>query len=221
MSASHVSQKKKFRKTNELARRKAKKSPYATIAIICEDSKSSPSYFNKLKSHFRLNTANVIIASSKGSAPINVVNHAIGMTKNTPEIDYVACVFDRDTHESYERAINKLDELKSTNKNKSIYWAITSTPCYEIWLLLHFCYTTKSYHASGTKSAGDNLIADLCNYLNLYKKNTTTWFSELINKLDAAIKNAKQLQEHNFLTKSTNPSTNMHILVEFLIRLKK
>lgn len=215
--------KKKFRKTKDLARTKAKKSPYATIAIICEDSKSSPSYFNELKKHFRLNTANIIVVPSKGSAPINVVDHAIELAKNTPDIDHVACVFDRDDHESYERAVIKLNELKPSrnDKSKPNYKAITSTPCYEIWLLLHFCYTTKAYSASGAKSAGDNLTSDLRKYLASYKKNTIDWFGEIINNLEMALKHAKQLQKHNSSTNTTNPSTNIHELIEFLTELKK
>jgi hypothetical protein len=215
--------KKKFRKTKDLARTKAKKSPYATIAIVCEDSKSSPLYFNELKKHLRLNTANIIVVPSKSSAPINVVDHAIELAKNTPDIDHVACVFDRDMHESYERAVSKLNAFKPkrNDKSKPIYKAITSTPCYEIWLLLHFCYTTKAYSASGAKSAGDNLISDLCKYLSSYKKNTIDWFGEIINNLEKAIKHARQLQTHNFSTSSTNPSTNVHELVESLTRLKK
>lgn len=215
--------KKKFRRTKDLARAKAKKSPYATIAIVCEDSKSSPSYFNELKKHFRLNTANIIIAPSKGSAPINVVDHAIELAKNTPDIDHVACVFDRDTHESFERAISKLNDFKPkrNDKSKPIYKAITSTPCYEVWLLLHFCYTTKAYSASEGKSAGDNLTSDLRKHLTSYKKNTIDWFGKIINNLEVAHSNAKKLQKHNSSTNSTNPSTNIHELVEFLTRLKK
>ena len=215
--------KKKFRKAKELARSKAKKSPCATIAVVCEDKKSLPSYLKELIKYYRLNTANIIIVPSKGSAPINVVDHAIEMAKNTPGIDHVACVFDRDAHESYERAISKLNRLKPgrNDKSKPIYRAITSTPCYEIWLLLHFCYTTKAYHTSGTKSAGDKLVSDLCNYLASYKKNTTEWFREIINNLELAVKHAKQLKKHNYSTNSTNPSTDIHELVEFLIELKK
>lgn len=214
---------KKFRSAKDLARTKAKKSPYATIAIVYEDSKSSPSYFNELKKYFRLNTANIIIVSSKGSAPINVVEHAIEIAKTTPGIDHIACVFDRDAHESYERALNKLNGVKPkrNDKSKPAYKAITSTPCYEIWLLLHFRYTTHAYSASGTKSAGDNLTSDLLKYLSSYKKNTIEWFGEIINNLPVAIKNAKQLQKHNTSTKSMNPATNIHELVEFLTELKK
>lgn len=41
-----------------------------------------------------LNTANVIIAPSKDSAPISVVKHSIEIAKNTSGIDHAACVFD-------------------------------------------------------------------------------------------------------------------------------
>jgi len=75
--------------------------------------------------------------------------------------------------------------------------------------------------ASGAKSAGDNLTSDLRKHLAIYKKNAVDWFSEIINNLEIAIKHAKQLQKHNSSTNSTNPSTNIHELVEFLIGLKK
>lgn len=223
MSSDQLFKKKKIRKVKELARSKAKKSPYATIAIICEDSKSSPTYFNELKKHFRLNSANIIVISSKGSAPISVVDYAIKMAKDRPGIDHMACVFDRDAHESYERAISKLDKFKSNryDKSKPVFRAITSTPCYELWLLLHFCYTTKAYTTNGSKSGADNLVIDLCKHLASYKKNTTVWFGEIVSNLDTAIKHAKRLQAHNTKTDTTNPSTNLHELIEFLIGLKK
>lgn len=223
MGSDQLFKKKKFRKANELARSKAKKSPYETITIVCEDSKSSPAYFKKLITHFRLNTANIIVASSQGSAPISVVDHAIKIAKSTPDIDHVACVFDRDSHESYKRALKRLSGFKSEDNDKSnpVFKAIPSTPCYELWLLLHFRYTTKTYHASGNKSAAEVLISELTKELPSYKKKTIEWFNEIINKLETAIKHAKRLQKDNHSTKSTNPSTDIHELVEFLITLKK
>jgi len=100
-------QKKKSRHKKDLARKEAKRSPYETILIACEDSKSSPNYLSEIRKYFRLNTANVIVMPSKGSAPISVVEYSIEIAKTMPQIDRIACVFDRDNHESYERAINK------------------------------------------------------------------------------------------------------------------
>ena len=221
MGSDKLFQKKKFRNANDLARQKAKRSPYKTILIVCEDSKSSPNYFNEIKKYFRLNTANVIVMPSKGSAPISVVEHSIEIARKTPLIDRIVCVFDRDNHESYERAINKLKnhKPKRNDKSKSIYKAIVSTPCFEIWLLLHFCYTTKTYSSSGNKSAAEILISDLLKELPSYNKSVTHWFNDVIEKLNTAIKYAKQLQEHNNKTSSTNPATNMHELIEYLINI--
>jgi hypothetical protein len=53
-----------------------------------------------------------------------------------------------------------------------------------------------------------------------YKKNAKAWLKDLIDKLDTAIKNSKKLQEHNNKTASTNPATNMHEMIEYLMTLK-
>lgn len=216
-------QKIKIRSEKELARHKAKKAPYETIFIVCEDSKSLPNYLNEIIKYFRLNTANVRIIPSKGSAPISVVEHSIEIARTTPGIDRIVCIFDRDKHESYQRAIKKLNDHKSNpeDKSKPVYQTIVSTPCYEIWLLLHFSYTTKAYSSSGKKSASENVTSDLEKKLPLYNKKTVKhWFNDLIDKLDTAIKHAKQLQEHNDKTNSINPATNIHELIEHLRNLK-
>ncbi len=185
----------------ELARCQAKRAPYEIISIICEDSKSSPGYFKEIIKYFRLNTANVDIVPSKGSAPITVVDHAIEIAKKKT-YDLVFCVFDRDEHESFARAVNKLE-------SQSNYKAIISTPSFEIWLLLHFGFTAKCY-------SNENLISDLKKKLPSYNKNQASWFKHLIDKLDIAIKNAKQLQKENHKTHSDNPATNVHELIEYL-----
>jgi hypothetical protein len=222
VGSDQIFKKKNFRKANELARSRAKKSAYATVTIVCEDSKSSPAYFNELKKYFRLNTANIIVVPSKGSAPISVVDHAIEIAKNTDSIDRVACVIDHDNHESLKRAVNKLKTYKpkDDDKSKPIYQAIVSTPCFEIWLLLHLRYSTKMYISSGKKSAAQCLIDDLLTVLPAYKKNTIDWFDDLSDKINIAIKNAKKLQVYNKKTDSINPGTNMHELIEYLMKLK-
>jgi len=216
MGSDQLFHKKKIRKEKELARKKASRTPNKITYIVCEDTKSSPNYFKKMKEYLRLNTAHVCITSSKGSAPISVVDHAIELAKKSPYIDNILCVFDRDNHQSYEKAIDKLKNQKSKNTK---YQAITSTPCYEIWLLLHFQYSTRPYYRSGNKSAADNLINDLEKMIS-YKKSDVDWFDNLIAKLDDAMENAKKLEEHNSKTKSNNPSTEIHKLIEHLYHLK-
>lgn len=222
MGSDQLFKKKKFRESEELARKKAKRAPYEVNMIICEDTKSALNYFKELRNYFRLNHENVILIPSKGSAPISIVEHAIELGETTPSIDRIFCVFDRDDHESYNRAIKKIKNhsAKQTDKNKPKYQVITSTPCFELWLLLHFGFTTKSYMSSGKKSAAENLINDLLKKLPSYNKNTTEWFHSIINNMSSAIKCAKRLIIHNKDTNSNNPGTNMHELIEHLMNLK-
>jgi len=214
--------KNKIRTAKELVRRKANKDSYETVWIVCEDSKSACSYLKKFIQHFRLNAANVVVIPSPGSAPITVVNYAIEIAQNTPDIDRIFCIFDRDNHESYLRAIDKLNRHKPKRKDKSKpqFTIITSTPCFELWLLLHHRYTTKSYSPTGNKSAADNLISDLREEIPHYTKNASSWFSNSNDKLYIAIKHSKKLTKHNQETKSLNPQTNFHVIVEYLINLK-
>lgn len=210
--------KKKFRKEQELARKAAKREPYETIRIVCEDTKSSPNYLKEIIKHFRLNTANVVVIPSKGSAPISVVNHAIELANTTDSIDRIYCVMDHDNHESLKRAINKIKNYNLSDK--PIFQTIISAPCFEIWPLLHLRYTTKLYSSSGKKSAADNLHDDLLKLLPTYRKNTAHWFKDIIDKLETAIKNAKKLKKYNAETNSANPATDMHELIEYLMNLK-
>ena len=222
MGSESLFHKNKIRKEADLQRRKATKAPYETIWIICEDSKSVPYYFKECIKYFRLNAANVVIVPSKGSAPISVIEHAIETAKQTEGIDQIACVFDHDNHESFERAINTINNHKPKQKDKSKpkYLIITSIPCFEIWLLLHFRLTTKPFQPTKNKSAAELLISNLQKDIPTYTKNNTIWFNNLISRIDDAIKNAKQLDKQNKNDKFSNPSTKIHLLIEHLMNLK-
>lgn len=222
MGSESLFYKKKIRKEKDLQRRKSTKDPYETIWIICEDSKSVPYYFKECIRHFRLNTANVIVVPSKGSAPISVVEHAIKTGREIADIDQIACVFDQDNHESFERAINTISNHKPKQKDKSKpkYLIITSVPCFEIWLLLHYRLTTKPFLPARNKSAAELLISVLQKDIPNYTKNSTIWFTNLKDRIDDAIKNAKQLDKQNKSDEFSNPSTKIHLLIEHLRSLK-
>lgn len=224
MGADKLFHKQKERDAKELARRSAKKSAYESVLIICEGEKTEVNYLKELIRHQRLNTANVeVLPSAKGSAPISIVEFAIELAESREGIDQVFCVFDRDSHESYLAAIDKIKNYMPTRKakSKSKLHAITSTPCFEIWFLLHFKHTGKLYHSTGNRSACENLIADLRQYITDYTKNDSQIFQKLKQDQDAAIKNAKKLKKDNSETGSKNPATDVHELVEYLITLIK
>ncbi len=51
-------------------------------------------------------------------------------------------MFDKDEHTTYQQAIDLIK--KATPKAK--WFVVTSVPCFEYWLLLHFNYTTQPYY---------------------------------------------------------------------------
>lgn len=52
---------RKARTFRELQRRQPKRAAYDRVLIVCEGSKTEPTYFRELVDHLKLNTANVEI----------------------------------------------------------------------------------------------------------------------------------------------------------------
>lgn len=222
MGSDKLFHKRKEKSANALARRTAIKSPYETVLIICEGEKTEVEYFLGLVREKKLNTANIQIMPAKGSAPKNIVEFAIKLAEDNEGIDRVFCVFDRDEHSSFDFALNMIKNYKPNvrAKSKPKYQAIVSFPCFELWLLLHFTYTTKGYFRTQRGSASDNLISELCNHIPKYDKKDKNLFIKTSNYLAQAIKHAKRLKKYNSETDSNHTETNVYELVEYLLKLK-
>ncbi|MFN7097563.1 MAG: RloB family protein [Gammaproteobacteria bacterium] len=211
-----------MRQTQDIIRRAASRKPSEFIVIFCEG-ETEVNYFKSLCLKFRLTSIKVCL--SKGSAPISVVEQAIEFAQQNEGIDQIWCVIDRDEHASFDAAVNKLQQYKPNRKDKSKlkFCLAVSIPCFELWYLLHFCFTTKVFLCSGNDSACDNLVSELkteFKKLSLEYKKTDTGFLPLLHlRTEMAIKNAHQLQQHNEKTGTVNPSTNLHELVSMLRKL--
>lgn len=218
MSRNEKNKKKYGRDISSLARRDPIKSPYETVLIVCEG-ETEVNYFRGLAAHYRLTNVHTI---QSGAAPISVVNLALEKAKKNdddrvPQYDFVACVFDRDEHESYDRAISKLKDNNDDNR----FIAITSNPCFEIWPLLHFNYTAKPFASKPNSSACDQVTKQLRLNFNYERKTDKDIFSKLHDRLSEAIKNAKQLEKESLQSGLLCPSTNIHLLVERLINSRE
>ena len=158
-----------------------------------------------------------------GSAPSSVFKYAMQeyeQEKSSDPYDRVYCVFDRDRHESFSPTVNKISALKTSGEP---FFAITSTPCFEIWLLLHFDYVSHPFPAK-KRSPCDQAISELRKeaVLDGYKKGIGGVYAKLSEgKMQDAIKHAKRLLKDNKKTGSDNPETNVHELVEYLASLTK
>jgi hypothetical protein len=99
--------------------------------------------------------------------------------------------------------------------------AIVSTPCFEIWPLLHFEYSTAPFGATMGMTVGEAVAARLRKYVPTYSKGMSGLYTALSGKLPRALGNGRRLAKHNGSTSSKNPATDMHELVDYLCRLKK
>jgi hypothetical protein len=133
--------------------------------------------------------------------------------------DRVFCVFDRDGHVNYQQALDQVAKSPLGKKGKLV--AITSVPCFEFWVLLHFEYTAAPFAAAGGKSACDKVIEKVRAHFPEYQKAMREVYDNLLTRADTAITRAKTLAQHNHETETSNPATKVHELVTYLRGLKK
>ena len=221
MGTDDLFHKRKAKKARDLCRRKAKRAPYAKILIVCEGEKTEPHYFNGVKDHYGLNSANIEICGECGSDPLRIFQHAKQRYREERDaldpFDKVFCVFDKDTHPQYRESLQAI----AVQKPHNTFVAITSVPCFEYWLLLHFTYTTRPYSPLPGNSVGNQVLADLCQYMPDYQKGQKAVFAELIDQLDFAIKNAQRALQTAERSGTDNPTTHVHELVDFMRKIKE
>lgn len=190
--------------------------PYDLVLIVCEGEKTEPEYFTSLKQAYRLSSANIRINHGDGSDPVSIVKYAL---ERGHEFDRVFCVFDRNGHQNYQQALDKIAGSSLGKRGK--LEAITSVPCFEIWILLHFAYSTAPFVKTGNKSACDKVVDAIRDHLPTYQKAFAGVFEHLQPRVNDAVSHGKQLVQYNQDTGSENPATRVHELVKFLRNLKK
>jgi hypothetical protein len=188
------------------------------VLVVCEGSKTEPNYLQGLRIARRLSSVNIRIVPPPGGDPLTIVNFAIRQLQADAEYDRGYCVFDRDQHATFDQAIRRVARSELGRQGRLM--AIPSTPCFEVWILLHYLYSTSAYVAAGGISACDRVIRDVRQHFPMYAKGRRTVFAELAVRLNQAVIHAHQLEHHNAATGTVNPATSMHQLVNYLITLK-
>lgn len=107
----------------------------------------------------------------------------------------------------------QIDQAVSRAKQNGIE-VLLSVPCFEIWFLQHFQYSTGQL-------TGNQAIKALRKYIPEYEKSKRVFF-QLVSSTDTAIGNAKRLEKHHdelgvrVKSLKRNPSTEAYKLVELL-----
>ena len=212
--------------SHKLKRPSKNRPPKKIFLIVSEGEETEVNYFTDLKQDQRLITVEFKIVHSNNSDPMSVVNYAEQLRKErlkqnkidgTPKYDRVFCLIDRDQHQNYKNALAKA--------KKSNIEVIRSIPCFELWFLLHYRYSTKYF------ACYDDLLPDLTKHCSGYSKNMDI-YSLLADKRETAIEHAKRLckywhltddcsqvidEQANLAREDPNPFTEVHRLVSILI----
>lgn len=214
MGSDDLFKKRKSKKLEEYQRRKAFRQPYERILIVCEGEKTEPFYFKGLCNSLSLHTANIEITGDCGSSPQSIFEKAQEVFKKAEKeqnpFDRVYCVFDKDGHHGYDETIRKIN----SKKPKDTFFAITSVPCFEYWLLLHFQRTTRPFNTA------TEVISELRQFIPNYEKGDSDIFGNIQKLIHSALHNAKFANEEACRNYTDNPSTSVVTLVDKLLNLK-
>jgi hypothetical protein len=212
---------------HSLARKGPKREPYDRALIVCEGSKTEPYYLRELIAHYQLSSANVEIHGEGDSSPSSVVSYAIELFEADPDYDVIFCVFDRDQHADFGRAVQRVREraLEKHPRNKKAaeerradrarFDAITSIPCFEYWVLLHFEYTT----AAMPQYSDVRRRLRAFSGLRHYEKADRGVFAKTRDELESALKRADRANRAARQADTDNPTTNMPVLIRYLQQL--
>lgn len=230
--------KKNKKRAEDLKRQQVKQA--ATILVVCEG-ETEGDYIRHLRKlwdiekkvhlidatqHVCLNTFEEINEKppkisgiAYGSAPVSVVDYAIAVASNrkTPfkPYEYIYCLFDKDDPVGFTKACQKTKAIRGGAVVK-----ITSIPCFEYWLLLHFekvdtpLYSVKNTIARLKKTALSDYSAD-------DKRIDAKRFSLLSNdekNIHNAIKWAEDLFKNAKTLNTDDPTTQMF---EFMKKLQE
>lgn len=203
----------------EQSRRQApRREPYDRVLIVCEGTKTEPDYFREIVEAYRLSSANVVVASGRGSDPETVVDTAVERYEKDSDYEGVYVVVDRDAHAGFAAAEDRM--RNAPGGLRDVAHLIPSTPCFEYWLLLHFEETAKPYAKAGRRSPCANVIRDLEAHLPSYSKGGGGTFAATRERVEEAKARAARRLVEAERAGTENPTTHVHVLVERLQTLR-
>lgn len=189
--------------------------PKRVILVSYEgNNKTEKTYLENFKS--RDKPYRIIEVPGNGTDPVSLVQQTNEKVKkenlDLKSYDKAYCIFDTDAKREKEKEIEKT--INFANKKKII--PIVSTPCIELWFLLHYELTT-------AELTNKRVIEKLKKHCHKYEKNYNI-YDDIKKFTNDAIKRAKKLEKHQIengkklQTIEANPYTEMYKLVEELIK---
>lgn len=192
--------------------RNNRKSKRVILVAYEGKNKTEKNYFDNFKGIDK----NYIIKTVPGNEtdPSNLVKQTIERVKelglNLDDDDRAFCIFDTDIDIRKNKQIKEAIVLANENNIK----VITSSPCIELWFLLHYVYTSAHMNS-------DEVIRKLKKYYSKYSKNCNI-YPVIYDKTKVAYNNAKKLEKYqlnnnkDIKSVEANPHTDIYQIIDEL-----
>ena len=194
--------------------RKVRKQKSKILIAAEGKNKSEKTYFSNFEDGKK--TYNITYARGNNTDPLKLVKMLIKeideLKLDLQDDDVAYCIFDTDVDPNKNKIIEEAIQLARKNNIK----IITSSPCFELWFLLHYDYTTANMDS-------EEVIKRLKEYYPKYEKNINI-YPDIIKEIDLAIDRAKKLEKYQtdnnrrIGTVEANPNTEVYKIVEYLMK---
>ncbi|WP_278443785.1 RloB family protein [Pseudomonas oryzihabitans] len=192
--------------TNSFRRKEKRYKAEPKILVICEDKKSSKIYLEEAATYFRVNMK-IIFTHCGKTDPLGIIQEAVD---NRKKYDHIYCVIDRDTHQNFREALDLASQYQNITP-------ISSYPCFEFWLIIHFGHCTRPFRETERKSAGDQALDFLKRKegMDQYAKGSSGLFKILLGeRFETARRYSPRILARAIEENERNPSTELHILID-------
>jgi hypothetical protein len=206
------------RKRTSFTRRTAHLVPRERVLIVCEGEKTEPQYFADMARDLGLSGTDVRVCGKDcGSDPLSVVRYAVRAARDDGAFDHVFCVIDKDSHANLNAAVSEARQTRI--KGVKTLGVILSVPCFEYWILIHYCYCAKPFVATGKRSVGASCLQELKKHWPDYEKAAEGVYAARKADMATAIANAKRRHAECQAAGTYNPSTLVYQVVERLQKI--
>ena len=194
--------------------RKVRKQKSKILIAAEGKNKTAKTYFSNFEDGKK--TYNITYARGNNTDPLKLVKMLIKeideLKLDLQDDDVAYCIFDTDVDPNKNKIIEEAIQLAKKNNIK----IITSSPCFELWFLLHYDYTTANMDS-------EEVIKRLKEYYPKYEKNINI-YPDIIKEIDLAIDRAKKIEKYQIDnnrrigTVEANPNTEVYKIVEYLMK---
>ena len=194
--------------------RKVRKQKSKILIAAEGKNKTEKTYFSNFEDGKK--SYNITYARGNNTDPLKLVKMLIKeideLKLDLQDDDVAYCIFDTDVDPNKNKIIEEAIQLARKNNIK----IITSSPCFELWFLLHYDYTTANMDS-------EEVLKRLKEYYPKYEKNINI-YPDIIKEIDLAIDRAKKIEKYQIDnnrrigTVEANPNTEVYKIVEYLMK---